>query len=98
MHAVDIFIDEVVADLRCRVALLDDDAARGIAEDAIVFLTDHRLGGMDDARFEKRIATFAGCARVALRATRPPSPPPTWRRAGASSDRRQRQPSLRNAR
>ena len=45
-------MDEVVTDLRRRLALLADGGDRRAIEDGIALLTDQRLCGMDESRFE----------------------------------------------
>ena len=72
MTAIDRFLDEMAADLRQRLALLDDDADRAAMEDRIALLTDYRLGGMDVAAFERLLAALrSGRSPVALRVLRP---------------------------
>jgi hypothetical protein len=53
---VDLFMDEAVADLRRRLALLGDGGDRRAIEDGIALLTDRRLSGMDEARFEELLS------------------------------------------
>jgi hypothetical protein len=69
---VDAFIERVVSDFRRRLALLDDDGDRRAIEDAVALLTDYRLSGMDDASFERLIATMRdGRSPVALSVLKP---------------------------
>jgi hypothetical protein len=69
---VDGFIERVVSDFRRRLALLDDDGDRRAIEDAVALLTDYRLSGMDDASFERLIATMReGRSPVALAVLKP---------------------------
>lgn len=72
MRNVEAFMDEVVTDMRCRLALLDDDGDRRAVEDGIALLTDYRLSGMDEPRFEKLLATLsAGRSPVGLSVLKP---------------------------
>jgi hypothetical protein len=65
-------MDEVVADFRRRLALLDDGGDRRAIEESIALLTDYRLAGMDGACFERLLETLrAGRSPVALRALKP---------------------------
>jgi hypothetical protein len=65
-------MDEVVADFRRRLALLDDGGDRRAIEDSIALLTDYRPAGMDAACFEKLLGTLrAGRSPVALRILKP---------------------------
>jgi hypothetical protein len=45
-------MDEVVTELRRRLVLLADGGDRRAIEDGIALLTDERLCGMDESRFE----------------------------------------------
>ena len=70
--SVDVFIERVVSDFRRRLALLDDDGDRRAIEDAVALLTDYRLSGMDEASFERLIATMRdGRSPVALAVLKP---------------------------
>jgi hypothetical protein len=72
MRNVEAFMDEVVTDMRRRLALLDDDGDRRAVEDGIALLTDYRLSGMDETRFEKLLATLrAGRSPVGLSVLKP---------------------------
>jgi hypothetical protein len=55
---VDLFMDEVVADFRRRLALLGDGGDRRAIEDGIALLTDLRLSGIDAAQFEELLSTL----------------------------------------
>jgi hypothetical protein len=56
LPSVDLFMDEVVADFRQRLALLGDGGDRRAIEDGIALLTDRRLSGMDQTRFEELLS------------------------------------------
>jgi hypothetical protein len=72
MPTVDSFMDEVVTDLRRRLALLGDGGDRRAIEDGIALLTDYRLCGMDAQRFEVLLATLrAGRSPVGLTVLKP---------------------------
>ena len=72
MPNVEVFMDEVVADLRERLALLNDGGDRRAIEDGIALLTDYRLSGMDAACFEKLLSTLrAGRSPVGLSVLKP---------------------------
>lgn len=72
MPIIERFMDEVVADLRCRVGLLADNGDRRAIEDGIALLTDYRLTGMDEARLEKLLAMLrAGRSPVGLAVLKP---------------------------
>jgi len=72
MSNVEVFMDEVVTDMRRRLALLDDDGDRRAVEDGIALLTDYRLSGMDESLFEKLLATLgAGRSPVGLSVLKP---------------------------
>lgn len=58
MPDIDRFMDDVVADLRRRLLLLDDGGDRRAIEDGIALLTWQRQGGMDEARFELLLASL----------------------------------------
>ncbi len=58
MANVEAFIDDVVADMRRRLALLGDTGDRRAVEDGIALLTDYRLSGMDEALFERLLNTL----------------------------------------
>jgi hypothetical protein len=74
MSNVDVFMEEVVIDMRRRLALLDDDGDRRAIEDGIALLTDYRLSGMDETLFEKLLATLrAGRSPVGLSVLKPES-------------------------
>jgi len=65
-------MDEVVADYRRRLALLDDGGDRRAIEDSIALLTDYRLAGMDAGCFERLLGTLrAGRSPVAMRVLKP---------------------------
>ncbi len=71
-QSVDAFFERVVADFRHRLALLDDDGDRRAIEDAVALLTDYRLSGMDEASFERLIATMReGRSPVAMSVLKP---------------------------
>lgn len=72
MPDVDLFMDEVVADFRRRLALLGDGGDRRAIEDGIALLAGYRLGGMDEARFEKLLSTLrAGRSPAGLAVLKP---------------------------
>jgi hypothetical protein len=72
MSNVDVFMEEVVTDMRRRLALLDDDGDRRSVEDGIALLTDYRLSNMDETLFEKLLATLrAGRSPVGLSVLKP---------------------------
>jgi hypothetical protein len=58
MPDVDSFREEVARDLRRRIALLGDSGDRRALEDGVALLTDARLDGMDEARFEGLLLTL----------------------------------------
>jgi hypothetical protein len=58
MPSVDAFLDDLVADLRRRISLLDDCGDRRALEDAVTLLTDYRISGMDGPRFERLLKTL----------------------------------------
>lgn len=67
-------MDDVVTDLRTRVASSDDCGTRGVIEDRLALLIDYRLAGMDEARFEKLLSTLrAGRSPARLRDETPES-------------------------
>ena len=67
MPDVEAFMERVVLESRRRLALLDDDADRGAAEDTVLLLTDYRLQGIDVAGFETLLASLkAGRSPVSL--------------------------------
>ena len=72
MPNVERFMDEVVTDLRRRLALLGDCGDRRAIEDGIALLTGYRLGGMDEACFEKLLSTLrAGRSPLGLAVLKP---------------------------
>ncbi len=72
MSDVELFMDEVVADLRRRVALLGDSGDRRAIEDGIALLTGCRRGGIDEARFETLLSTLrAGRSPAGLAVLKP---------------------------
>lgn len=72
MRNVEAFIDDVVADMRRRLALLGDNGDRRAVEDGIALLTDYRLNGMDEARFERLLTTLrSGRSPVRLAVLKP---------------------------
>ncbi len=72
MPNVEVFMDEVVADYRRRLALLADNGDRRAIEDGIALLTDYRLSGMDEACFEKLLSRLrSGRSPVGLAVLRP---------------------------
>jgi len=72
MPIIERFMDEVVADLRCRIALLADNGDRRAIGDGIALLTDHGLTGMDEARIERLLAMLrAGHSPVGLAVLKP---------------------------
>ncbi len=72
MPNVELFMDEVVTDLRRRLALLSDGGDRRAIEDGIALLTDHRLSGMNATTFEKLLSTLrAGRSPVGLAVLKP---------------------------
>ena len=72
MPDVDLFIDDVVSDLRKRLALLADGGERRAVEDSIALLTDYRLSGMDETLFERLLVSLrAGRSPVALSVLKP---------------------------
>jgi hypothetical protein len=72
MPNVEYFMEEVVADLRQRLALLADCGDRRAIEDGIALLTDYRLSGMDEACFEKLLSTLrSGRSPVGLAVLKP---------------------------
>ena len=56
MPDVEQFMDSVVADLRQRLALLDDDGDRRAIEDGIALLTEERRRSLDAPLFEHLLA------------------------------------------
>jgi hypothetical protein len=71
VNDIDRFLDETAQELRTRVALLTGGERRAL-EDSVALLTDYRLAGMDDARFETLLATLrAGRSPVGLLVLRP---------------------------
>ena len=56
MPDVEQFMDSVVADLRHRLALLDDDGDRRAIEDGIALLTEERTRGLNAPLFEHLLA------------------------------------------
>jgi hypothetical protein len=69
---IDLFVDEVVADLKRRVALLGDCGDRRAIEDGVALLTTCRRGGIDEARFEKLLSTLrAGRSPAGLAVLKP---------------------------
>jgi len=72
MTSVDAFMAETLADMRRRLALLDDDGDKRALEDGIALLTDYRLDGMDTAMFERLLATLrAGRSPVGMAVLKP---------------------------
>ncbi len=72
MPIVERFMDEVVADLRRRLALLADNGDRRAIEDGIALLTDYRLTGIDEAHLEKLLAMLrAGRSPAGLAVLKP---------------------------
>ncbi len=72
MPNVEAFIDEVVADMRRRLSLLGDSGDRRAVEDGIALLTGYRLSGMDEALFERLLATLrSGRSPVRLAVLKP---------------------------
>jgi hypothetical protein len=72
MPDVELFMDEVVTDLRRRLALLGDGGDRRAIEDGIALLCGYRLGGMDAARFEMLLSTLrAGRSPAGLAVLKP---------------------------
>ncbi len=59
MPNIDTFIEETVRDLRRRLSQADSSMRRGI-EDGLALLTDYRLAGIDETRFERMLATMRG--------------------------------------
>jgi len=57
MPDIDRIMDDVVAEFRRRLPLLDGGDRRAI-EDGIALLTSQRQGGMDEARFEWLLKTL----------------------------------------
>jgi hypothetical protein len=69
---VDLFMDEVVADFRRRLALLGDGGDRRAIEDGIALLAGVRRGGMDQARFEMLLSMLrAGRSPAGLAVLKP---------------------------
>lgn len=67
MRNVESFMEDVVSDMRGRLALLDDKGERRAIEDGITLLTDYRLSGMDEPLFERLLASLrAGRSPVGL--------------------------------
>ena len=58
MPDVEIFMDEVVTDLRRRLVLLADGGDRRAIEDGIALLTHERLCGIDEPRLELLLSTL----------------------------------------
>ena len=56
MSDVGLFMDEVMADLRRRLALLGDSGDRRTIEDGIALLSGCRAGGMDGPHFESLLS------------------------------------------
>lgn len=74
MPNVERFLDETVADLRGRMALLADSGERRAIEDGVALLTDYRLSGLDDARFEALLRTLrSGRSPVRMSVLKPES-------------------------
>ena len=74
MSIVERFMNDVAADLRQRLALLPDCGDRRAIEDGIALLTDYRLAGMDELRFEKLLSMLrAGRSPVGLGVLKPES-------------------------
>ncbi|MEX2226949.1 MAG: hypothetical protein WEB52_10920 [Dehalococcoidia bacterium] len=72
MSNVEAFMEEVVGDMRKRLALLDDDGDRRSIEDGIALLTDYRLSNMDETVFERLLVTLrAGRSPVGLSVLKP---------------------------
>lgn len=78
MRNVEAFIDDVVTDMRRRLVLLgaaprgQEDGDRRAVEDGIALLTDYRLTGMDEALFERLLATLrSGRSPVRLAVLKP---------------------------
>jgi hypothetical protein len=75
MSNVEVFMNEVVSDMRHRLAQLETDDARGERgpiEDGIAVLTDYRLSDLDESLFERLLATLqAGRSPVRMRVLRP---------------------------
>lgn len=72
MPDVELFLEDVVNDLRKRLALLSDGGERRAVEDSIALLTDYRLSGMDETLFERLLASLrAGRSPVGLSVLKP---------------------------
>lgn len=72
MPSVELFMEEVVRDLRRRLALLGDTGERRAIEDSIALLTDYRLSGMDEAGFAALLLSLrAGRSPVGLSVLKP---------------------------
>lgn len=74
MPNVDRFLDETVADLRRRMALLADCGERRAIEDGIALLTDYRISGLDEPRLEALLRTLrSGRSPVRMSVLKPES-------------------------
>jgi hypothetical protein len=72
MSNVEAFMEEVISDMRARLALLSDGGDRRAIEDGIALLTDYRLSEMDETLFERLLATLrAGRSPVGLAVLKP---------------------------
>ena len=72
MVSVDLFLDDVVRDMRRRMELMGDCGDRRAIEDGIALLTDYRLSGMDEDGLARLLASLrSGRSPVALAVLRP---------------------------
>ena len=72
MPSIDSFMDEVVTDLRRRLALLGDGGDRRAIEDGIALLSHYRLGSMDAQGFEMLLSMLrAGRSPAGLAVLKP---------------------------
>lgn len=72
MPSIESFMDEVVTDLRRRLALLGDGGDRRAIEDGIALLTRYRLSGTDAQCFETLLSTLhAGRSPAGLAVLKP---------------------------
>lgn len=59
MSTVERFFEDAVADMRRQLTGISA-GSRDAIEDRIALLTDYRLAGIDEAQFERLLATLAG--------------------------------------
>jgi len=72
MSSIDLFMQDLVRDMRRRLALLGDCGDRRAIEDGIALLTDCRDRDIDEARFETLLVTLrSGRAPAGLSLLKP---------------------------